>query len=326
MSFKLGLCTDKQIWNNFVSRSPQANVFCLTPFLDSLKQNYQLWLVKKNNQIHLGLIMFQKGKGKFTPCPQNFFMYQGLLLASFYKQQVVHRRTIETLKVVDFLLAQLEKGYDKIAFYLHPAFEDLRSFLWFHYHEPKKGQFKVNLKYTGLINLKQFSNFESYLKTIRKVRRYEYHQALKNKLRIGTSQDIEKLDYLHQLTFERQGIKRSKGSSKNLKNITKAALLRGFGELLFCKNTKEKVIGATLYLYDKKCGYYLVGANHPDYRNTGSGTFLMLENIRRCQDRGIHWVDVCGINSPNRGDFKASFNAEPIPYFEVTWEKPSKRL
>ena len=28
-----------------------------------------------------------------------------------------------------------------------------------------------------------------------------------------------------------------------------------------------------------------------------------------------------GINSPNRGDFKTSFNAMPIPFYEVEWIK-----
>jgi len=32
-------------------------------------------------------------------------------------------------------------------------------------------------------------------------------------------------------------------------------------------------------------------------------------------------VDFVGINSPNRGDFKTSFDAVPARYFLVTWQK-----
>lgn len=36
-------------------------------------------------------------------------------------------------------------------------------------------------------------------------------------------------------------------------------------------------------------------------------------------------VGFVGINSANRGDFKTSLNAVPIPYFVVTWESLSSR-
>jgi len=75
-------------------------------------------------------------------------------------------------------------------------------------------------------------------------------------------------------------------------------------------------------LFDQRRAYYLVGANEPHYRHTGSAAYLMLENIRRCQAKGLAAVDFVGINSPNRGDFKTSFNAVPVRYFDLTWERP----
>jgi lipid II:glycine glycyltransferase (peptidoglycan interpeptide bridge formation enzyme) len=234
----------------------------------------------------------------------------------------LHRRAKREIELTDFLLAELKNRSNLISFCLHYKVDDLRSFQWFHYHKPEKGQFKINLCYTGLIDLKPFSNFGNYLKTIRKVRRYEYRQAIKNKLEIETSDDIDKLEYLHHLTFKRQGIRRSKTTSQKLRNITKAVLSKGFGELLLCKDNKKRDLSATLFLYDRRGGYYLIGANHPDYRKTGSGTFLFLENIKRCIKRRINLIDVCGINSPQRGDFKVSFNAKQTPYFVVTWKKP----
>ncbi len=322
MIFKLIICNDKKLWNNFVKISPQGNIFCQTPFLDSLAVKYQLFLVKKNQTVHIGAIILKDNKGQILRSPHMFSLYQGVLFSQQYSKLPNHSKVINQLKTVSFLLAELKKKFSLISFCLHPEFKDLRSFQWFHCHEPEKGKFKISLQYTGLIKLKEFSNFKNYLKTIRKVRRYEYRQAIKNKLEIETSDDIDKLDYLHRLTFKRQGIRRSKTASQKLRNITKAALSKGFGELLLCKDNKKRDLSATLFLYDKRGGYYLIGANHPDYRETGSGTLLMLENIHRSFKRGLDWVDVCGINSPNRGDFKTSLNAIPKPYFEVIWRKP----
>ena len=80
-----------------------------------------------------------------------------------------------------------------------------------------------------------------------------------------------------------------------------------------------------MFLNDHRGAYYLIGANDPEYRHSGSGSYLMLESLRRSQERGLATVDFVGINSPNRGDFKTSFNAVPVPYFVATWERPACR-
>lgn len=325
MTLSLKICNNKTKWNNFVSSSLQSNIFCTTQFVDSLEVDYDLLIVELDKQILLGAIVLKKNN-KPLKLPYSFSLYQGVLLNNIFTKMPIHQRAKYLFDTIDFLLAKMYKRYDLISFSLHYKLEDLRSFLWFHYNQSKLGKFKMYLRYTGLINVNSYSDFESYFKAIRKVRRYEYRLAIKNKLKVEASDDVDKLDYLYRLTFKRQGISRSKMVSKNLKKIIKTALAKNYGELLFCNNYKGEAIGATFYLFDKKCGYYLVGANHPNYRQTGSGTLLMIENIRRCFKKRLELIDVCGINSPNRGDFKTSFNAQPTPYFEVAWEKPTKRL
>jgi lipid II:glycine glycyltransferase (peptidoglycan interpeptide bridge formation enzyme) len=83
-----------------------------------------------------------------------------------------------------------------------------------------------------------------------------------------------------------------------------------------------QVASALLFLHDTRTAYYLIGANDPAFRKTGSGAFLMAEVIGHYRQAGQQFVDFVGVNSPNRGDFKTSFGARPVPYFEVTWKKP----
>ena len=73
--------------------------------------------------------------------------------------------------------------------------------------------------------------------------------------------------------------------------------------------------GQGVFLFDDKTGYYLIGANDPDYRKDGSGAYILFEQIRHCIEQSLSYVDFLGINSPMRGDFKTSFNAEPLPFF-----------
>lgn len=323
MAFELSICTDKQYWNQFVKNSPQGNIFCSAVFMDALDVDYELCLVKKKEDVCLGAIIMKDETGQFVHSPVGFTMYQGVLLSQLYSDTEYHSHIPDALKIVDFLLTELEKKYERITFCLHHRFEDLRSFLWFHYHNSEYGQFKINLQYTGLIDLKDIPDLKTFLNAIRTTRRYEYNKAIKDGLKVEVSRDIDMLANLHRMTFERQGIKLSEKANQTLRNIAEAALSKGFGELLLCRDANGEAISATLFLFDNHYGYYMFGANHPVYRNAGAGTFLMLENVRRCQERGIQFIDVCGINSPNRGDFKTSFNAAPVPYFVVLWERHS---
>ena len=87
--------------------------------------------------------------------------------------------------------------------------------------------------------------------------------------------------------------------------------------------TVGDIVSANLFLCDRHCAYYWAGANDPHYRKTGCGTYLMIETIRRWQQKGLKTIDFVGINSPNRGDFKTSLNAIPVRYFTATWERPA---
>jgi lipid II:glycine glycyltransferase (peptidoglycan interpeptide bridge formation enzyme) len=79
------------------------------------------------------------------------------------------------------------------------------------------------------------------------------------------------------------------------------------------------VAAAALFVYDRTAAYYLAAGTDPELRETGAGTSIVLAFIERAIARGLHGVDVCGINSPQRGDFKTSFNALPVPYFLTRW-------
>lgn len=322
MSFELTICKDKGLWDSFVSNSLQGNIFCRTPFLDSLNLDYVLYLVEKNGNPQLGIVVLRDKNGEVIRAPYSFCLYQGMLFEQKFETAPAHSRYPEAIRIVDFLLTELERSLDRISFCLHYNFGDLRSFSWFHYHQPQLGRFRIDLQYTGLLNLEDPLDFEKYFSKIRRLRRRDYFEAMKSNLSVELSKDIDKLDYLNRLTFQRQGIGRSNTAAKLLKDICAAALSGGFGQLLLCKDPKGEAIGATFFLFDEKCGYSLFAGNHPNYRDTGSGTLLMLENIKHCKERGLKWVDVCGINSPYRGDFKISFNVFPVPYFVVTWEKP----
>src|SRR6516162_7800840 len=144
MPLTLTECTDKGRWDQFVTQSAHGSVFCLTPFLDALGEEYRLLLAEENGEILAGVLLVLRA-GQPFPGQYPLTMYQGLLLEESLCRLPPHRRPQQTLKVLEFLLAELEKRYARIAVCQHYRFEDLRGFSWFHYHQPDCGQFEIVL-------------------------------------------------------------------------------------------------------------------------------------------------------------------------------------
>ena len=320
----LAPCTDPADWNAFVAASPQSTVFCRAPFLGALGLRHELWWVTERGTPRLGAVIVKDDAGVPLRAPFPLSLYQGLLLHPAHAALPVHSRVPWTMALVERLLGGLEVSHDRLSFCLHPSFEDARAFSWFHYHEPQRGRFRIELYYTGWIDLASPRSFDEFLSSIRETRRHEYRRALAAGLTVEPSKDVDMLAALYRETFSRQGIDVDPAADRRLRAVAASALAEGYGELLLCRTPAGEAASATLFLYDERCGYYLLGANHPAHRRSGAGTFLVLQHIRRCRDRGLQRVDVCGMNSPNRGDFKASFNAVPVPYFVVIWDSPPR--
>jgi hypothetical protein len=181
--------------------------------------------------------------------------------------------------------------------------------------------FQVSLFYTAELDLHESADLDTYLAGIRNLRRREYRRAKSLGFRAIESTDYPLLSKLYRLTFERQQLDTA-GHEQVVANIARVAVEGGFGKMLACVDEQGRTASMTLFLYDDRCGYYLIGANDPELRNTGASTCLMVENIVRCRDMGLKKVDFVGANSPNRGDYKISFNTAVVPYFTVDWQKP----
>ena len=88
---------------------------------------------------------------------------------------------------------------------------------------------------------------------------------------------------------------------------------------MICSTDLGEPVAASLFLLDEIRGYYLIGATNPKFRNYGVGSLVMFEQIKSCLDDGLKEVDFIGINSPQRGDFKTSFNAQSELYFNIEY-------
>lgn len=322
MTLTLRLCTDSDEWDQFVALSPQGNIFCTTKVLSGLLDiSYDLWFLEESGKPQLGTIILKRDDMPLTD-PYLFVLYQGILLSGHSQNMPIHRRTSWLLEGLQELFVGLSSRYDRLTFCMHHSFDDLRGLQWFNYHEPLKGQFKLTLRYGGLIDIKNYPDFDSYLMSLPQTRRYHYRKALAHGFSIESSTDLDLLESLYLVTMSKQDFIVDEVELKSLRYLAEVALMHNLGELLTCRDkTSGDVASITLFMWDDKTSFYVSGGNNPAYNKYYSGTLLFIENVRRAQANGLQYVDVVGMNSPQRGNFKSSCNAFVVPYYIAKWSK-----
>lgn len=311
-------------FERFAATASNSTVHCRAAYLETLgAARFRRLLLDRGGEVVLGTLLPLDAAGAPQAKLHLFSGYQGLLASPRVASLPVHSRHHEMIEATQALLALLDPSCGHMAFRFHPHVEDLRAWQWFHYHEPALGRFTLDLRYTGLIEFPPGRSFEDYLGTIRSSKRRQFRLAARAGLKAEDSRDVDALVHLYGLTFDRQGIAKDEEELHWVRRIAEEAVARGFGDLLLVRAASGEPASATLFLHDGRSGIYLFGANDPRFRNDYSGIYAFVEALRRCHARGLQWVDVGGINSPERGDFKIAFNAAPRPFVEARWSRPS---
>jgi hypothetical protein len=312
MDYILIATQEESEWRELVTTSPQGNIFSDTRYLRALKNPHTCYLVKAlHGETLAGVVIMENGASMYD-APFKYTPYQGILFSRSVSEQRNLKRLTSEFRISEYLIQVLCKQYGNFNMALSPAFADLRPFQWHNYHEVNLPRFAISNLYTATLDLTDFQ-LESYLKNIRTVRRQEFK---KTTAEVTETKDIELFLDLYIKTFERQGIVISPQTLDLVSRIVTSALENHFGRLSMA-TTIDGVASMSLFVFDSHSGYYLFGANDPKLRNSGASTALMIDNIAAMAELGLSKIDFVGANSPNRGDFKLSFNSVLTPYYEV---------
>ena len=313
MDFSLSKTDEDTEWNALVNSSAQGSIFSDSRYLQSLGAPYTRYLVKTpHGEILAGVVIMEHAE-KMHVAPFPFTPYQGIMFSASISRLPAHKKITLEFRLTEFFINELLQHYRNFSMALSPAFDDLRPFLWHAYHAADVPHFDIRNRYTAILDLTHLDQ-ESYLKTVRAVRRQEYK---KSKAVVTESTDIESFIALYRKTFARQELTVFDEHIALIRRIGTSALEGSYGKLSMASLAEEGDASMSLFIFDQRCAYYLFGANAPELRNTGASTHLMIDNIFNLAERGLSKLDFVGINSPNRGDFKLSFNAELKAYHEV---------
>lgn len=296
--------------------SPQCSVFSLSGYLAGLGTTHSKLFYEMDGRIVASALIAKPGDREFR-APYPYSLYQGVALAPMAGQG--HSAVSRRLKIISGLADALSRRYPHHSLCLHPSLTDLRGFQWCNYHAADLGTYELSLSYTGVIRLAQFSSFEDFLSSIRTARRQDARKAEKAGLRIGPSQDVDEFIHLYALTFSRQGIAADAAHLDLVQRIVHSVLNTGLGKMLVARNSAGLAASAIVTANDPSCTYYLFGATDPAFRADGANSALLIHAIQDALLSGKKSFDMVGVNSPQRGDFKTSFNAEPTPFFVLTF-------
>lgn len=314
-NYQINFEEDKKKWDQFVKFSPQRNIFIMSNFLDSLKHRYQLVTLSYKNEIVVGTVLLIDNYKEPIKYIFPFTQYQGVLFASnktnrYYKNLSFNHKNLEKF------LNVIVEHFKKINLCNSWRLYDLRAFQWFNYGSNESNKFNIDLLYTGILNLNDYENFEDYLKNIRSVRRQEFRKAEKQ-IKLVKSDDVCELVKLYDLTFKRQGIEVSKYNLSLIESIAKKAIKEKYGRMYFAY-LDDILISGVFFLFDDRTAFYLIGASNPKYRNCFGSTFLLLNVIKEQFQESVIEIDFIGTNSPNRGDYKLSFNCNLKQFSNIT--------
>ena len=310
-NYTFNKCEDKELWDNFVEASPQGTIFSKTAYLDCLNEKYSINLVKKGDHLAGGTVILEDEHQKPLAAPYPFTPYQGVLCRSL-DRDVVYDKNEEEYDVSEVIINHLIEIYGSVSLMHSPWLNDVRPFLWKNYHTPEQGKFDVSVWYSAIVDFKNLS-FDEYLMKTRKSRRREY--AKRDKCVIEESDNVELLCELQAKTLARQNVQMAESVKQLAIYISKGALAKQFGRVTVCK-IDGVIVSAYLLIYDSKRGYAVLNGNDPEFRSSGSGTIITLDNMSYVMnEKKLTQYDFLGANSPARGDYKISYNSQLLPHF-----------
>lgn len=311
MEIKVIEAKDFSEWDNFVENSNQDNIFSKSIFFKNWFKKFKLFYIKKKNEIVMGVLIPEQNYNREN---LKSYSYQSIIINKKYDQKPFHSK----YKILNDCLKEfinfINNHHQKVHFSLHPSIQDIRQF---QFSNNDKNKYFIDIKYTSLLDIENIKNIDDIIKNSRKSRSQDYNKAMK-KFVFDQSNNIEAINELHKKTFERQNERRGPGGDLMFEKIIKVLNKNNNISIFSCED-KNKIISASIFIEYKDYAYYLIGANDPEYRNSGAGTAVIFEHIKHLLNNKIKMIDFLGINSPLRGDFKTSFNSKIQPYFEISY-------
>ena len=310
---------------NFWRRSPQATAFNDPIVAGKFAHSIDWWIAKRGEMPFLLWPVAQNSKGDVVIPPLSY--YFGPMWSPEVLEKSITSRLADTTNCYRIIVEKFLDRYGAIEFELHPTLTDVRFFDWWNFGGSQQERFAIFPKYSAQIGNLGSSDDDFLMSKMRKVRRQEIR-------RFESDPRFEKVYGIPTPVFSelRREMIESQGLIEDPSETVAAA---AFGSLesegkAHTVGTRDRdsgeIVAATLTLDAKSSTNLIYSVARLEARAQGVAAWTVFNALREARDRGIEIFDFNGANSPQRGDDKHSYGANPVLYFRLRYPGLSKTL
>lgn len=314
-NLKISKCSNDKLWDEFILKSYNRNIYSLSEFLNLEKNNK--YFVYKNNEIIASFNLHLKDDKVVLP-KFNIYSPINYKFLSNTKQSSLNSFQFTINSEVNKFITD---KFSKISICFDYCTSDIRPFSWHGYPDYSK-EYNVKVKYTYLSNIKSlnesnFINSEIYLNSSETNRR-EIRNSLKKKYEIKNFFSKEIFFLLKNSSYKIHGKKMNKDYYKKifkvLEKLEKKNLIK-----MFVTFHNDVPVFMTMYsLIKNKSIFMHSGRSFNVNNNSLINVYSMFKSFIELSKSGVDYIDFEGMNSPNNSRSKIKFGGYLLPYYILT--------
>ena len=308
-------------WDNFLRKTENQNIYSSSDMINSSNFDPKRYFIKKKDEIFASFhLLFNRKKidlGDRIYTPLNFKIFEKQNSASIkYKKFEI----IETY--ANFLYNNFKEG--NICFDYSTA--DLRPFYWINFNMKKQAFSTKFVKYTSILNLKEFSDFTDYSEITSNNFFKNFSRSLKQQISKSVDEQFsfkEEFDFdFFKNTFEKNLSKQKSKIDINFSSLKKVYenLYNKKNLYMFLSLKNNRKTSFCIFGVIGKKAIYLNGGRILNSNDDNSLTHNLLMSLSILKKRGVETLDLEGVNSPKRGFWKLAFGGEIKPYYHLSFK------
>ena len=309
---------DNIAWDNFLIKSNNKNIYSHSIYIDNLGEKYQKFFVQKDQEIFASFFLRFDEEKKIKLSDK--IIYTPVIFKNFVNKPLSSIHTIK-FEIINEIKNFFVRNYRNVEFTSDYFLNDLRPFYW-HNFETNKEIFKIkDLKYTSVVDLSKIDDTLDLEETfffknlsVRIRQQFNYAKKKKN-YKMDYNFCKRTIEDTIIKTFDRQNKKINFDLNLHCEILEK---LNNF-ELVKMITIKENDIKKAFLIFSrlKNQSIYLFGGRLTDDKDDYSLTYGMINSFINLKKYGVSYVDLEGINSPNRGFNKLGYGGSIFPYYTI---------
>ena len=314
-TFALLPVLDWQEWDEAVRESEQSCIFLKASYLEASGLAKVARYITEDGKILGGILIPELFPELCTTSIRDYATYQSIWLKE--KKQNNFRKFQNRVNILSKLATLLINCKGEVSLSLHWSIQDIRGLDWTFFKLPEK-RIEFIPRYTGILQLKDFSNFEQYIASIASGRKYDF--KLRKELSVTEHVDAVSVDTFLEMYSETVPFLTYDSRIYALEQVRKIivdSIAAATGSLWLGQDETGKTVAGVFVQEFQGTLYYQFGASIENGLKYSPNAVILLKIIEKAFSDGAQIFDFVGINSPARGGFKSSLNATPQLYFQV---------